>query len=156
MTCSWAFDWWSMHLYCRIDNLRRNSCCWHTNSPSMFSRIYGQTEGSKTKAKFTIDRYQISLLFNRDIFKRHVKAIRALLDQSGSLLSSEIQVKVKSEEESNLLNKDVKYLLQKSLNITSNLVNRRGNMNHNLLCLRQQKLRMWSIPSLMQWKMLLK
>ena len=68
-------------------------------------------EGSKTKAKFTIDRYQISPLFNRDIFKRHVKAIRALLDQSGSLSLSEIQVMVESEEESNLLNKDVKCLL---------------------------------------------
>ena len=65
-------------------------------------------EGSKTKAKFTIDRYQISPLFNRDIFKWHVKAIRALLDQGGSLSLSEIQVMVKSEEESNLLNENAK------------------------------------------------
>ena len=68
-------------------------------------------EGSKTKAKFTIDRYQILSLFNRDIFKWHVKAIRALLDQSGSLSLSEIQVMVETEEEHNLLNKDVKCLL---------------------------------------------
>ena len=68
-------------------------------------------EGSKTKAKFTIDRYQIPPLLNRDIFKWHVKAIRALLDQSGSLSLSEIQVMVESEEEYNLLNKDVKCLL---------------------------------------------
>ena len=65
-------------------------------------------EGSKTKAKFTIDRYQILSLFNRDIFKQHVKAIRALLDQGGSLSLSEIQVMVKSEEESNWLNEDTK------------------------------------------------
>ena len=65
-------------------------------------------EGSKTKAKFTINRYQILSSFNGDIFKWHVKVIRALLDQGGSLSLSEIQVMVKSEEESNLLNEDVK------------------------------------------------
>ena len=65
-------------------------------------------EGSKTKAKFTIDRYRILSFFNRDIFERHVKAIRALLDQGGSLSLSEIQVMVKSEEESNWLNEDAK------------------------------------------------
>ena len=40
-----------------------------------------------------------------------MKAIRALLDQSGSLSLSEIQVMVETEEEHNLLNKDVKCLL---------------------------------------------
>ena len=63
---------------------------------------------SKTKARFTIDRYQILSFFNRDIFKWHVKAIRALLDHGGSLSFSEIKVMVESEEESNLLNEDVK------------------------------------------------
>ena len=64
--------------------------------------------GSKTKGKFTIKRYQIPTLFNRDIFKRHVKAIRSMLDQGRGLLLSEIQVIVNREEESNFLSGDVK------------------------------------------------
>ena len=48
-------------------------------------------EGSKGKGKFTIKRYQIPTLFNRDTFKRQVKEIRTMLDQGRGLSLSEIQ-----------------------------------------------------------------
>ena len=65
--------------------------------------------GSRTKGKFTIKRYQIRTLFNRVIFKRHVKAIRQVQDQGRCLSLSEIPVIVNSEEEFNLLNEDVMF-----------------------------------------------
>ena len=70
-------------------------------------------EGSKTKGKFTIKRYQIPTLFNRDIFKRPGKAMRPMPDRGKGLSLSEIQIMVNSEEESNLSNKDVKCFLIK-------------------------------------------
>ena len=42
-------------------------------------------EESKTKGKFTIKRNQMPTLFNRDIFKLHVKQIRSALDQGRGL-----------------------------------------------------------------------
>ena len=68
-------------------------------------------KGSKTKGKLTIKSYQIPTLFDRDIFKQHGKAIRAVLDQGRGLSLLEIQVMVNSEEESNLLNEDIKSFL---------------------------------------------
>ena len=68
-------------------------------------------EESKGKRKFTIKRYQIPTLFNRDFFKQHVKVIRTVLDQDTGLLLSETQVMVNSEEKANLLNNNVKYFL---------------------------------------------
>ena len=50
-------------------------------------------------------------MFNRDIFERHVKTIRAVLDLGRGLLLSEIQAVVNIEEESNLLNEAVKCFL---------------------------------------------
>ena len=70
-------------------------------------------EGSKTKGKLTIKRYQIPALFNRDIFKRPVKAMRTMPDRGRGLSLSEIQIMVNGEEESNLLKKDVKCFLIK-------------------------------------------
>ena len=49
-------------------------------------------EGSKTKGKFTIKRYQITTLFNRDIFKRPGKAMRPMPDRGKGLSLSEIQI----------------------------------------------------------------
>ena len=40
-----------------------------------------------------------------------MKAIRAVLDQRRALSLSEIQVRTNSEEESSLLNKDIKFFL---------------------------------------------
>ena len=65
--------------------------------------------GSRTKGKSTVKRYQIPTLFNRVIFKRHVKAIRQVQDEGIGLLLSEIHVIVNSEEDSNLLNEDVMF-----------------------------------------------
>ena len=70
-------------------------------------------EGSKTKGKLTIKRYQIPALFNRDIFKWPVKAMITMPDRGRGLSLSEIQIMVNGEEESNLLNKDVKCFLIK-------------------------------------------
>ena len=50
-------------------------------------------------------------MFNRDIFKRHVKVIRAVPDQGRGLSLSDIQVMVNGEEESNFLNEDIKCFL---------------------------------------------
>ena len=59
-------------------------------------------KGSKTKGKFTIKRYQIPIwIFNKDISKWHVKAIRTVLDEGRGLPPLETQVMVNSEEESN-------------------------------------------------------
>ena len=68
-------------------------------------------EGRKTKGKFTIKRSQIPTLFNRNIFKRYMEAIRAVLDQVRGLSLSEIQAMINSAEESNMLNEDVKCFL---------------------------------------------
>ena len=67
-------------------------------------------KGNKTKGKLTIKRYQSPTLFDRVIFKQHVKAIRGV-DQGRGLSLLEIQVMVNSEEESNLLNEDIKCFL---------------------------------------------
>ena len=82
--------------------------------------------------KRKIHNQKIPTLFNRDVFRRDVKkAIRGVLVQGRGLSLSEIQVMVNSEEESNLLNKDVKCFLMEEFG-PSNLVNKRGKMNHSL------------------------
>ena len=71
-----------------------------------------------------------------------MKAIKTVLDKRIGLTLSEIQVMVNGEEESNLLNKDVKCFLIEEFGHKTNLVNHRGNMNHNLFSLQQQEMRM--------------
>ena len=54
-------------------------------------------------------------LTNRDIFKRHMKTIKTVLNQGRGLSLSEIRDMVNSEENSNLVNKDIKcFLIEES------------------------------------------
>ena len=54
---------------------------------------------------------KIATLSAKGFFKQHVKAVRTFLDQVRDISLSEMQDMVTSEDESNLLNKDVNYFL---------------------------------------------
>ena len=79
--------------------------------PACFPEYVHKWEAANQKDITHSEDYNVSLVSKRDIFKCHSEIIRTVLDQGKGLSLTEIRDMINNEEESNLLNKDIKCFL---------------------------------------------